>query len=231
MNRRPALVRPEAPAENARTVLRVVALLELVAAIAAALADWFIPSLVLSAMAALSLALRRSGPSTLGFHRPARPWRLAGEMAACAAALTALDIGLLIPIANHVSGEHQDTSDFTDLQGNVTMLVVFLVLGWTLAAFAEELAFRGYLYTRIIDVLGSGWWAVVAALLVPSVVFGALHTEQGFVGALIAACDAFIFGILRVWKRTLWAPILAHGFDNTIGFVAFFLFGPIYGLW
>ena len=30
---------------------------------------------------------------------------------------------------------------------------------------------------------------------------------------------------------TLWAPILAHGFVNTIGFVIFFLIGPVYGLW
>jgi hypothetical protein len=25
--------------------------------------------------------------------------------------------------------------------------------------------------------------------------------------------------------------VLAHGFNNTIGFVAFFLVGPIHGLW
>src|SRR4051812_14681702 len=131
----PAFVRPDTRAPQADTALRALALLEVVAATTAALADWFIPSLVLTAMAVLSLLLRRSRPSTLGFHRAAHPWRLAGEMAVCAAALSVLDIGLLIPIANHISGQQQDTSGFADLQGNLAMLVVFLVLGWTLAAF------------------------------------------------------------------------------------------------
>jgi len=235
MDRRPsqlsAVVGPQPGANPAGAALRVAALMEVVVAGIAALADWFIPSLVLTAMAVLSLLLRRSSPSTLGFHRPARPWRLAGEMALYAAAISLLDIGLLIPVANHTTGKQQDTSDFADLQGNLTLLVLFLVLGWTLAAFAEELAFRGYLFTRVTDVLGSSRWAVPAALLLSSVLFGAIHTEQGVVGALVAACDALLFGVLRVWKGTLWASILAHGFDNTIGFMAFFLFGPVHGLW
>jgi hypothetical protein len=29
----------------------------------------------------------------------------------------------------------------------------------------------------------------------------------------------------------LWAAVLAHGFNNTIGLVTFFFVGPIYGLW
>jgi hypothetical protein len=29
----------------------------------------------------------------------------------------------------------------------------------------------------------------------------------------------------------VWAPVLAHGFNNTIGFVAFYAVGPVYGLW
>lgn len=221
----------QSPGAVPGAVLRWAAILEIAAASVAVAADWFIPSLLLSAMAAGSLLLRRAGPSTLGFHRPDRPWRLAGQMLGWAAVLSVLDIGLLIPIANHVSGREQDTSDFADLQGNVAMLAAFLVLGWTLAALAEELAFRGYLFTRLTDVLGTSRGAVVVALLVSSILFGAIHTEQGVVGMAVAAVDGLVFGVLRVWKRTLWAPILAHGFDDTIGFVAFFLAGPIHGLW
>jgi membrane protease YdiL (CAAX protease family) len=36
---------------------------------------------------------------------------------------------------------------------------------------------------------------------------------------------------LRLHYRTLWAPVLAHGFNNTIGLVTFFLVGPVHGLW
>jgi membrane protease YdiL (CAAX protease family) len=230
-----AVPRPEPSAPSAGTApgagLRVVAILEVAAAVAAVAADWFIPSLVLSAMAALSLLLRRASPSTLGFRRPQRVRRLAGQMLAWAAVLALVDIGVLIPVANHISGQRQDMSGFADLQGNVAMLAVFLVLGWTLAAFVEELAFRGYLFTRLTEVLGNSRWGVVAALVASSCLFGVIHTEQGWVGMVVAATDALFFGVLRVWKGTLWAPILAHGFDDTIGFVAFFLVGPVYGLW
>jgi hypothetical protein len=35
-----------------------------------------------------------------------------------------------------------------------------------------------------------------------------------------------VFSVLRYRCHTLWAPVLAHRFDDTIGFVWFFLFGP-----
>lgn len=227
----------EAEAREGRTgpgpgaVWRLVAGLEVAAASAAVVADWFVPSLVLSAMAAVSLLLRRGSPSTLGFHRPPHAWRLVRQMLGWAAVVSLVDIGLLIPIADHVSGQQQDITAFADLQGNVALLGLFLVLGWTLAAFAEEFAFRGYLFTRLTDALGSSRWAVAAALVISSALFGVIHTEQGLVGMAIAAADGLFFGALRVWKRTLWAPVLAHGFDDTIGFVAFFLLGPVHGLW
>lgn len=210
---------------------RIAAGVEVAAAAVAALADWFIPSLVLAAMAALSLAVRRVGPASLGFHRPAHPWRLVGEMFLVAVGLSLLDIGLLMPIANHLSGRHQDVSGFADLQGNLALLAGFLALGWTLAAFMEEFAFRGYLLTRASELFGGSRTAVVAALVLSSVLFGAIHTEQGLVGMVMAGVDGLLFGVLRWWKGTLWASILAHGFVDSIGFVSFFLVGPTFGLW
>lgn len=210
---------------------RLVAGVEVAAAAVAVLADWLIPSLVLVAMAVISLVIRRTGPGSLGFHRPAHPWRLAGQMLLVSVGLSLLDVGLLMPVANHVSGRHQDVGDFAALEGNLAMLAVFLLLGWTLAAVVEETAFRGYLLSRATEVLGSTTAAAAAALVLSSALFAALHTEQGLVGAVVAGIDAMIFGGLRFWKGTLWAPILAHGFDDTIGFVTFFLVGPVYGLW
>ena len=61
--------------------------------------------------------------------------------------------------------------------------------------------------------------------------FGLAHTEQGAVGVLLTTCDAVFFCVLRYRYRTLWASVLAHGFNNTIGLTAFFLFGPFTGLW
>jgi CAAX protease family protein len=104
-------------------------------------------------------------------------------------------------------------------------------LSWTLAAFGEEFAFRGYLQARIRDVLPSGVTGLVIAVLVSSVLFGFIHTEQGVIGVVLTTLDGIFFSVLRYRYQTLWAAILAHGFNNTIGLVAYFIAGPFYGLW
>lgn len=210
---------------------RGVAAVEVGLAAVAVLADLFIPSLVLVAVAAVSLLIRRHGPSTLGFHRPENPWRLAAQMAAFAVAWTLLNAALLIPVTNHMSGTRQDVSAFADLEGNLALLGVYLAASWVLAAFCEEAAFRGYLLTRLTDGLGRGRLQVVVAVLGSSVLFGMLHVEQGLVGVTAASLAGVVFSVLRYRCRTLWAPVLAHGFDDTIGFTWFFFFGPFYGLW
>ena len=48
---------------------------------------------------------------------------------------------------------------------------------------------------------------------------------------MVTTIDACFFTWLRLRYRTLWASVLAHGFNNTIGMTAFFLVGPISGLW
>lgn len=68
-------------------------------------------------------------------------------------------------------------------------------------------------------------------MLVSSVLFGIAHSEQGLIGVLVVTLDGFYFSLLRLHYRTAWASVLAHGFNNTIGFIAFFLVGPIYGSW
>jgi len=214
-----------------RDLWRLAAAVEVAAAVIAVLADWLIPSVVLVAMAAVSLLARRRGPSSLGFHRPAHPVRLLGQMAVFALTWTLLNIAVLIPVTNHLSGTRQNVSGFADLQGNLGLLAVYLTASWVLAAFCEETAFRGYLLTRLTDVLGPGRLQTVVAVLGCSVLFGLLHTEQRVVGVIAAALAGVMFGVLRYRCRTLWAPGLAHGFDDTLGFTWFFFFGPFYGLW
>jgi len=136
-----------------------------------------------------------------------------------------------MPVANHLSGSEQDLSDFASLEGDLGKLVVLLALSWTLAAVGEELAYRGYLQTRIAQLFGSRQSGLVVSVLASSVLFGIAHTEQGLVGVAIVTIDGIAFSVLRHHYRTLWASVLAHGFNNTIGFVAFFLVGPIHGFW
>ena len=209
----------------------VVATVEVALAAAVVLLDLLLPTLVLLALAALSLLVRRDGPASLGIRRAGEGWPLVGKMLIFALVWTGLHLALLIPVANRVTGERQDMSDFEALEGNLGMLVALLVLSWTLAAVGEEVAFRGYLQTRLTELFGARGAGLVVSIALSSLLFGLLHTEQGVVGVALTTVDAAAFCVLRYRFGTVWAPVLAHGFNNTIGFVAFYAVGPVYGLW
>jgi len=199
-------------------------------AVAAIVLDLAIPSLVLLLLAGISLAVRREGPSSLGLRRPRRHHLVVGT-AAFAVVWSVFQLAVTMPVANHLSGERQDMGVFADVQGDVGLLLLLVVLSWTLGAFVEEFAFRGFLLTRLREVLGSGGVALAIAVLVSSVLFGILHSEQGLVGVVVVALDGIAFCALRLFYGTVWASVLAHGFNNTLGLVTFFLVGPVYGLW
>ncbi len=209
----------------------IITAVEVAAASVAVLLDLIVPTFVLLAMALVSLLLRRKGLASLGFHRVAAPRALIAKMFAFAAAWSLFQLAITMPIANHVSGRKTDLSDYKDLQSNIGMLLGLLLLSWTLAAVGEELAYRGYLQTRMRDLFGSGRAGLIAAVLASSLLFGIAHSEQGLVGVLIITVDAIAFSVVRYRYKTLWASVLAHGFNNTIGFIAFFFVGPVYGFW
>ena len=218
-----------APAKH-RRMWTIITTVEVLAAGVAIVLDLVVPTFIVLALAAVSLVVRRTGLPSLGFHRT-KPLPLAAKMLGFAAAWSLFQLAVTMPIANHASGRKTDLSDFENLEGNVGLLVGLLLLSWTLAAIGEELAYRGYLQTRLRELFGSGRIGLIVAVLVSSVLFGVAHSEQGLIGAVVITLDALAFSVVRYRYRTLWASVLAHGFNNTIGFIAFFLVGPIYGFW
>jgi membrane protease YdiL (CAAX protease family) len=222
-------VTPVPPATHRSTWTWVVGV-EVVLAAAAVVLDLGLPALVILVLAGVSLALRHQAPASLGFVRSVRP-RLVAGTAIFALLWSLFQLSVTMPITSHLSGEEQDVGVFEDVQGNVGLLLLLLVLSWTLAALVEEAAFRGFLLTRLREGLGNGPVALTAAVLVSSVLFGVLHSEQGVVGVVAVALDAVAFCALRLYYGTVWAAVLAHGFNNTLGLVTYFLVGPVAGLW
>lgn len=210
---------------------RVVAAVEVALAAAVVLLDLGLPTLVLLVLAGVSLALRRQGPASVGFARVTHPWRMVLQVAGLSAVWSLLVVGLVLPALEHLTGDRQDVSDFAELEGNVAMLAALLAASWTLAALGEELAFRGFLLTRLRELLPAGTAGPALAVLASSALFGLIHTEQGAVGVTLAAIDGVFHCILRLGYRTLWASVLAHGFVNTLGMTVFFVIGPVSGLW
>ncbi len=207
-----------------------VAAAEVVAVALVVLFDVAVPTLVIVPMAGVSLLVRRQRFGSLGFRRPGTS-RLVVQMLVFAIGWSIFQLSVIMPIVNHISGTTTDLTAFDGLEGNVAMLVGLLALSWTVAAVGEELAYRGYLQTRVRQLFRSDRVGVFVAVVASSALFGIAHSEQGLVGVVAIALDGIVFSVVRYRYRTLWASVLAHGFNNTLGFVAFFLVGPVHGFW
>jgi membrane protease YdiL (CAAX protease family) len=97
-------------------------------------------------------------------------------------------------------------------------VVVLLLLGGLLVPFAEELYFRGVLYTFCRE-----RWGVSVAALISSLVFAVIHFD------ILVAAMAFFLGLFCALayerSRSLWAAILIHALSNTIKLV--FVYGML----
>lgn len=205
--------------------------LELAVAVTAVVLDLLIPAVVILAVAVLSLALRRQRPASLGFHRLEAPLRTAGVVAVLVALWSLLQVGFVMPVLERMTGETQDFGVFEDLQGNLVLLVLLVLASWLLGALVEETAIRGLVLTRLTELFAGSHVARLPAVVGAALLFAAMHTEQGQVGVAVIFLDGLFFGWLRFRYHSLWAAVLAHGFSNTLGLLAFFAWGPVTGLW
>jgi membrane protease YdiL (CAAX protease family) len=106
----------------------------------------------------------------------------------------------------------------------VRLLLLVLAANWTLAAFGEELVYRGFLMDRIAFLAGAGWRAWLLSLVATSALFGWAHVDQGPTGQLQAAFDGLVLGLLYLaTRRNLAVPIVAHGVSNSLAFVLIYL--------
>lgn len=210
---------------------KVITLLELALAMTVIVLDLFIPTIVILGICAISLVARKQGLGSLGFRKLERPLRMITVIFIMVMAWTLLHQALTMPLMNHLTGSTQDLSAFVDLKGNLSDLVFLLLASWTLAAIGEEIVYRGFLQVRILDLLGNNRTGILMAIGITSILFGIAHMEQGLIGIVVTGLDAVFFSLVKLKYNNLWGAVLAHGLSNTIGVVAFFLFGPFYGLW
>jgi membrane protease YdiL (CAAX protease family) len=84
---------------------------------------------------------------------------------------------------------------------------IYTVFG---VALAEELIFRGYLFTKLLEIKNSRWFAIILS----SVLFGLFHIFSGnIIQVLMTAVLGFIYCIFREKAKgaTLVSLIIAHG--------------------
>lgn len=151
-------------------------------------------------------------------------WRkLAAIGIAAGIAMWLLEFFVTMPLLKGMLGYWPDLTVFDDLVGSVKLLLIYLALNWVLAAFGEEMVWRGWALPRIAQFCGSGLRAWIIALIVVNVAFAVAHLYQGPSGVIQAGVGGVLLGILYLATgRNLVAPILAHGIGNSIDFTVMY---------
>ena len=86
----------------------------------------------------------------------------------------------------------------------------------TRAAVAEELLFRGYPIERLAELTGS----LVLAAIISVAAFTYAHLASwGWAQLIVAAYGGVVLTILFLWRRNLWANMLAHWIADGAGFL------------
>lgn len=171
-----------------------------------------------------SLRLRRLGWRSVGFSLPTGWPRALALGSLAGVAMELFSVLASQPALERLFGKAADLSDLRPLVGNAVLLLVVLLANWILAAFGEELAYRGYLMNRLAGLGGGTPWAWAASLVAASAVFGWGHVDQGVTGQVQAALDGLLLGLLYLGaRRNLLLPIIAHGVSNSLAFVLIYV--------
>ena len=171
-----------------------------------------------------ALILGRQGSSwrLIGLANPAS-WPktiLAGVAAAIGAVAVfvlaqAIAVGVITVLGLEIPGI--DQARFNPLEGNISLLLLMLVLAWTTIAFGEELFYRAFLMSRLVDHAGMG---NKLAILVSAIIFGCAHFAEGPVGIFSNGAFAVLFGWIYLRSgRNLWITLIGHGLINTLRFM------------
>jgi membrane protease YdiL (CAAX protease family) len=111
------------------------------------------------------------------------------------------------------AGPQSRVTESLSRQNEVSLpILVFMILGVTAGPIAEEILFRGMLYSMLRQRIPA-----VLALASQALVFAFIHFEQtanfiylAFVGVLL--------GLVYEWRKTLWTPVLVHMGWNALVF-------------
>jgi uncharacterized protein len=172
----------------------------------------------------LSLKVRKIRWRDLGLSR-FRNWKVTlGAGVGVGLLLEAFQLFISQPLLVRVLRKQPDLELFRALRGNLKWTLLALAGAWTLAAFGEEMVYRGYLMNRVADLLSRTRSAWIVSLIVVHVGFGLAHAYQGITGIVDEGLAGLLLGLVYLGtKRNLAVPIIAHGIGDSIDFILIFL--------
>jgi len=204
---------------------RLLVLFELALVAAVFVADeygwiYFSKTPYLLALGWISMYVRGVSWRDVGLHRERGFMRMILIGLAAGLLFEGLELFVTQPVFVAITGKYPDLSDFTEVIGNVKLLLILVLLSWVVAGFGEEMVWRGYLLNRITDLLGrskAGW---AGSLIIMSAAFGLAHSYQDVTGIAENMLDGLLYGLLYLaCGRQLIVLIVAHGFTDTIDFL------------
>jgi hypothetical protein len=176
-----------------------------------------------------SLHLRGRGWRDVGLRRGPGLRRLAYVGIVGGIALETLQLTITQPLVARLTGAEPDLHQLSGLAGNLPRLGLYLLFSWTLAAFGEELVWRGYVFNRLLGLLSGRRASYSLALALTSVLFGLAHAYQGAPGIIVETVSGLILGAAYLGcDRNLAVPIAVHGVVDTIDVVLAY-FGQLPG--
>ena len=180
--------------------------------------DWS-PTMIASSVVLLGISglllFRHSWWTDYGMKSPKSWFRTLGS-AILLVIINNVVNALLVALWTILHGEPYK-SIFDTMVVKKESLIWILVVTWTVAAFGEEMFFRGYLLNRVADVFNHRKVGLTVGVLASSSVFGLMHSYQGYVGVLLCCATGLVFGIGYIRVRfNLWVPIFAHGIYDTM---------------
>lgn len=92
----------------------------------------------------------------------------------------------------------------------ITSLIITILLVGLMTGVGEELTFRGVLQKLISE----KWSNPHISIWITAIIFSAIHFQ--FFGFFPRMLLGAYFGYLLVWSKSIWLPIYAHFFNNTM---------------
>jgi membrane protease YdiL (CAAX protease family) len=206
---------------------RAVGAILLLVGCAPLLLDQVLPPLgIPAAVLTIWLILRQQGQSlaVVGVVKPASGWSTTFMLGVGGAVLILALEEFAYPLLEELIGvAGQDISSWKSIEGDNSLLAIYLTVSWTTAGFGEELIFRGFLMAGLARCLGQSKAAWAASVILSSILFGLIHFPSGPGGMLETGLNgAVLAGIYLLSRRSIWAAYIAHGLADTIAFLTIY---------
>lgn len=119
--------------------------------------------------------------------------------------------------------QQANLADFSKVRHNLFNYIFFVLLGFIGGGLYEEIAFHGYIFTRL-EKIFAGKYALPVAYILTNLIFAFYHWQLGASGIINALVAGLAYHALMLrFNRNLWYAFFFHGFFDAIAFTYLYL--------